>query len=195
MSNGTVSETVYTVNSVPVSCTDVQAASDSYDWKLRVAKISDDFGQELANNTILIAFNGGSCAAISNVNNTLEIPPGGVSVVTDDQGIVHASFEAAVPDFSSDNSSRDIDLPFFDLIDLNLAYNPTASMAESLMAGVGKLEVSGNANLCNILQPDEQQCFILGLSSEQSGFSGGDLSCVCTSPTIVDIDVTSLLLP
>ncbi len=174
-----------------MSCQDSPAASDSYLWKLRLAKITSDFEQDVANNTIIVAF-GDSCEPISGVTNTLEIPPGAASIVTDDLGIVSLNFDAAVPDFNSYNSSDD--LPYFDEIGFQMVYNPTQSAAEGLNPGVGTLEVSGNANLCNIL-PAQQQCFILDLATGDTADGDADFSCVCVTPSVTDVDISSIFLP
>jgi len=174
-----------------VSCQDSPAASDSYLWKLRLAKITGDFGSDLESNVITVAYSG-SCEPISDVTNTLEIPPGAASIETDDLGLVHVNFDAAVPDFNSDNTSDN--LPYFDEISFQMVYNPTQSAAGGLKPGVGTLQVSGNANLCNIL-PAQQQCFILDLALGENGDSDADLSCVCVTPSVEYLDITSFLLP
>ena len=193
LNNGSVQETVYTLNSVPVSCEDFPAASDSYLWKVRLAKITGDFDQDLANNVIVVAYSG-SCDPISDVTNTIEIPPGAASIQPDDLGLVHVNFDAPVPDFNSDNTSNDVNLPYFDEIGFHMVYNPTQSAIGGLNPGVGTLEVSGNANLCNIL-PAQQQCFVLDLGAGETADGDSDVSCVCVTPSVADVDITSFLLP
>jgi hypothetical protein len=193
LSHGSVAETVYTLNSVPVSCQDFPATSDTYVWKVRPAKITGDFEEDLANNVIIVAYSG-SCDPLSDVTNTLEIPPGAASIQTDDLGLVHVNFDATVPDFNSNNTSNDVNLPYFNQIGFHMLYNPTQSAAGGLNPGVGTLEVSGNANLCNIL-PAQQQCFILDLGTGDTADDDVDLACVCATPSVEDVDISSIFLP
>ncbi len=138
---------------------------------------------------MIVAF-GGSCEPISDVTSTLEIPAGAAAIETDDLGLVHVTFDAAVPDFSTFNSSAD--LPFFSMIDVQMVYNPTASTAGGLKPGVGTLDVLGNANLCGLITAS-QQCFILDLGSTTDDPAA--LSCVCVKPSVTDVDVTSIFAP
>jgi len=159
-----------------------------------MAKISGDFADDLANGIIVVAFDGGTCDPISNITNTFEIPPDAVLIQTDDLGLVHATFDAAIPDFSSLNSSRDVNLPYFDQLDFSLEYNPTNATVGGLNPGVGFIDVQGNANLCNIL-PEQQQCFVVIFNYGESADGDNDMGCVCTTPSITTIDLSSFLLP
>jgi len=198
-SNASVNETVYTLNSMPLSCADFPAASDSYHWTARLAKIKGDFTQDLANNVIIVAFSTGSCDPISDVTNTLVLPPAYIPNATyihpDSSGLMDADFDGAVPDFSSENTSNNINLPFFDNIGFHMAYNPNGSTIEGLKPNVGKLQVTGNANLCGaITSPQPQQCLVLDLAYGDTA-PNTDLSCICVTPSVEGIDITSLLLP
>jgi len=198
-SSASVNETVYTLNSVPVSCADFPAASDSYQWEVKLAKIKGDFVQDLANNIVIVAFNSGSCNPINDVTNTLEIPPGGAYIHVDSLGLVDVDFDGAVPDFNSDNTSNDINLPFFDNIGFHMVYNPKGTTIGGLKPGAGTLAVTGNANLCGaITSAQPQECFILDMSyihgiTPEPADSDTDLSCICVTPNIVSVDISSIL--
>ncbi len=193
-SSASVNETVYTSNSVPLSCADFPAASDSYQWKLKLAKVKGDFIQDLANNVVIVAFNSGSCNPISDVTNTLELPPGGVYIHVDSLGLTDVDFDGAVPDFNSENTSNNIDLPFFDNISFHMIYNQNGATVGGLKPGAGTLQVTGNANLCGaITSPQPQQCFILDLAYGDTSPSDADFSCICATPSVESVDITSIL--
>ena len=65
----------------------------------------------------------------------------------------------------------------------------------TLKPGAGTLEVTGNANLCNILPAPQQQCFILDLALGDTASSEADVSCVCVTPSVTPIDIASFLTP
>jgi len=193
-SNGSVDETVYTINSIPVSCADFPAASDSYSWKVRLAKIKGTFIQAMANNVVITAFNSGTCDPIDDVTNTLEIPPAAVFIHVDSSGLTDVDFDGAIPDFNTVNTSNDIDLPFFNAMGFHLVFNQKSTTIGGLAPATGTLEVTGNANLCGALTSSQpQQCFILDLDEGDS--SNDDFACICVTPTVQSIDLTSFLLP
>ncbi len=185
-------EVVYTFNSVPVSCVDPTLTPDSYVWNLKLTKIDQDFVIDLKNNIYIVAF-GGSCNPISNVTSTIEIPWNGPSVHPIVVGpIMYADFAGAVPDFSLYNSAAG--LPFFEDITFDLIFNQNVGGAKihGLSGRTGTLQVSGNAGLCGILPPS-QQCFILDLNYDDYMGNGEDLACICTTPSVQTIDLTSFL--
>ncbi|HTY54535.1 MAG TPA: hypothetical protein VMB26_05020 [Candidatus Binataceae bacterium] len=194
ISNGSVVETVYTVNSMPLSCVDFPAASDSYSWKVRLAKIKGSFIQDLANDIIIPAFNSGTCTSFDDVTNTLAIPPGAPYIKVDSQGLVDVDFDGAIPDFNTINTSNNVNLPFFDYINFQMVYNPKGSAIGGLNPATGTLDMTGNANLCGAITSNQpEQCFILVL---QEGNDDSNYSCVCDkSPTVISIDITSLIGP
>ena len=190
-----MNETVYTLNSIPVSCADFPAASDSYRWTARLAKIKGDFIQDLANNVVIVAFSTGSCNPISDVTNTLVLPPAAAYIHPDSSGLIDVDFDGAVPDFNSQNTSNNINLPFFDNIGFHLVYNPNGSTVGGLKPEAGKLQVTGNANLCGaITSTQPQQCLVLDLAYGDTA-PNTDFSCICATPAVEGIDITSILLP
>jgi len=192
--SASVNETVYTFNSAPVSCADFPAASDSYQWEVKLAKIKSDFTQDLANNVVIVAFNSGSCNPIDDVTNTIEISPGGAYIHPDSLGLMDVDFDGAVPDFNSYNSSDS--LPYFDQIGFHMVYNPNGSTTGGLKPGAGTLQVTGNANLCGaITSTQPQECFILDLTYGDPAPSAADFSCICVTPSVVSVDITSILQP
>jgi len=194
LSNANVSETVYTFNSMPLSCVDYPAGTDSYSWKVRLGRIKGDFIQDLANNIILIAYNSGTCNPVSDVTNTLEIPPAAVFIHVDPQGLVDVDFDGSVPDFNTVNTSNDIGFPFFDSLGFHMVYNPKTGTIGGLAPGTGTLEVTGNANLCGTITSNQpQQCFLLDLNFGDEADNDIDFGCVCTTPTVQSIDLTSFL--
>lgn len=194
LSNAGVNETVYTYNSMPLSCVDFPAATDSYSWKVRLGKIKGDFVQDLANNIILVAYNSGTCNPLSDVTNTLEIPPAAVFIHVDPQGLIDVDFDGSVPDFNTENTSNDINLPFFDSLGFHMVYNPKTGTIGGLASGTGTLEVTGNANLCGAITSNApQQCFVLDLDFGDEADNDIDFGCVCTTPTVQSIDLTSFL--
>lgn len=195
-SKASVDETVYVYssNSIPVSCADFPAASDSYQWNVNLAKIKSDFIQDLANNVVIVAFNSGSCNPFNDVTNTLEIPPGAAYIHVDSLGLVDVDFDGAVPDFNSNNTSNGINLPFFNNISFHMVYNPNGSTVGGLKPGAGKLQVTGNANLCGAItstQPEE--CFILDLAYGDPTGSKAEVSCICVTPSVESVDISSIL--
>jgi hypothetical protein len=193
--SATADETVYVYGSgsVPVSCANYPAASDSYDWTVKIDKATSGFTQLLANSIVIVAFNSGTCNPLSDVTNTLEFPPGAAYIHVDASGITNADFTGAIPDFNSYNTNNGADLPFFDGINFHLVYNLTSVTAEGLKPGFGNLEVTGNANLCGaITSAQPQQCLVLDLGYGSVG-GGNTLSCVCTTPNVTSVDITDII--
>jgi len=189
-SGASAQEIVYTYNSMPVSCVDYPAASDSYVWNVKLAKIDQDFIIDLKNNTYIVAF-AGSCNPIDNVTSTILIPWNGPSVQAKPVGpIFYGDFVGAVPDFSTYNPTTD--LPFFENIAFQLKFNQNTggSKVQGLSGRTGTLQVSGNANLCSAAS---QQCFILDLNYLDYMGNGQDLACICATPSVQTIDLTDLL--
>jgi len=191
--NASEQATIYTFNSGPLSCTDFPAATDTYVWNLKLAKINGDLIQDLANNPVTVVFNSGSCNPMHDVTNTLGIAPGAPYIHTDSAGLVEVDFTGAVPDFNTTNSSNDVNLPFFDNIVFHLVYNAHGTVTGGLKAGAGTLQVSGNANLCGAITSSQPQCFVLNLGIGETPDT--DISCICVTPSVVDIDITSVIAP
>ena len=180
-------EIVYTYSSVPVSCVDYPAASDSYVWNVKLTKINQDFIIDLKNNTSIVAF-AGSC--FSNAASTILIPWNAMSVQPKPVGpIFYADFVGAVPDFSTYNPTTD--LPFFENMAFHLKFNQNAGgpRIQGLSGRTGSLQISGNANLCNMLPPS-QQCFLLDLNYLDYMGNGQDVACMCATPSVQTIDLT-----
>ena len=198
LSSGSVQEKAYIFNSAPASCLNIRETSDTYQWKLKLTKIKDGFEQDLSSNVIAVAFSNGSCNPVGDITNTFEIPPGKLAIQTDSSGVVHADFDGAVPDFGS-GTTGSLDEANFDDIGFQMVYNPTSSAAESLKPGEGTLQVSGNANLCSAVEsqqpPAQPQCIVVNLGGRDASGNGPDASCICVTPSVVDIDITSLLQP
>jgi len=182
-------ETIYIFNSVPVSCMDFQAASDTYVWTANLTKIGGDITEDLANNAIASAFISGSCTAFNNVTNTLFIPPGGAYIHVDPAGLVNADFSGAVPDFNTVNNSNDVNLPFFDNIVFHLVFNPNGVTTGGLAPNSGTMRVTGNANLCGAVTSGQTQCLLFDLNFGP-GEDHTDYGCICVPPSIVEIDIT-----
>ena len=189
-----VQEVVYTFDSVPVSCIDPTLTSDSYMWSIKLTKIDQDFVIDLKNNIYIVAY-GGSCNPIGDVVSTIEIPWNGVTVHPKPVGpIFYADFTGAIPDFSLYNAAAE--LPFFEDISFHLKFNNNVGgKVQGLSGKTGTLQVSGNASLCNILPPVPQQCFILDLNYLDYMGNGQDLACICVTPSVQTIDLTSFLTP
>ncbi len=184
---------VYGSGSVPVSCANYPAASDSYEWTVKLDKASSGFTRLLANSIVIVAFNSGTCNPLSDVTNTLEISPGAAYIHVDSSGVTNVDFTGAIPDFNSYNTNNGADLPFFDGVNFHLAYNLSGVTAEGLKPGSGKLEVTGNANLCGaITSAQPQQCIVLDLGYGSVG-GGNTLSCVCTKPSVTSVDITGII--
>ena len=194
-SKASVQEVVYTANSVPVSCLDYPAASDTYAWNLTLTNIDDDFITDLGNNIYAVAFNSGSCSTLNDVTNTLYVTWGVTSVHPVPVGpIFYADFVGAVPDFDTINYSNHVNLPFFDDLAFHLVFNENVGTekVQGLAGRTGQLQVSGNANLCEALISGQPECFLLDLNFPTLY---GQFSCTCVTPSIVYIDITSVIAP
>jgi len=186
-------EIVYTYDSVPVSCVDSSVASDSYLWNLTVTEIDQEFVIDLKNNIYIMALSSGSCNPIANVTSTIEIPWNAASVHPVPVGpIFYDDFAGAVPDFSTYNTNAE--LPFFENIGFHLKFNQNVGgVVHGLSGRTGVLHVSGNANLCDAILSGEPQCFILDLNYLDYMGNGQDLACICVTPSVQTIDITSFL--
>jgi len=191
-------EVVYTYNGLPASCVDFPAAADSYVWNLSLAKIDSNFILNLKNRIYITALSGGTCDPLENVTSTMEIPFTAPSVTPKPVGpIFYADFVGAVPDFSTLNTSNDLNLPFFENVAFHLKFNNNVGGAaiQGLKGKSGVLQVSGNANLCESLLNGGPQCFLLDMNYDDFEHSRDDLACVCAKPSIQTFDITDFLTP
>ena len=197
-SQASVQEVVYTFNSVPVSCFDYPAASDTYAWNVTVTNIDDDFITDLGNNIYAVAFISGSCSSFTSITNTLFITWGVTSVHPVPVGpIFYADFVGAVPDFDTVNNSNHVNLPFFDDLAFHLVFNENVGTekVQGLAGRTGQLQVSGNANLCDALTSGPPECFLLDLNFHDYMGNKQDYSCICETPSVTEIDITSVIQP
>ncbi len=184
---------IYTYSSVPISCIDPTLTPDSYAWNIKIAKIDGDFIIDLKNNVYILAF-GNSCTPIGGVTSTIEMSWNAPTVHPVPVGpIFYADYSGAVPDFSTYNSAAE--LPFFETLGFHLKFNnrPGGSRVQGLAGRTGVLNVSGNASLCSYAPPATQQCFLLDLNYDDYMGKGDDLACICATPSVQEIDLTSFI--
>jgi hypothetical protein len=180
LGNAVLSETVDTVDGVPVDCSNFPAASDSYTWTASLTNINVDFKSEFTNDPVIFAFVSNSCSPLTaeKVTNTLEIPPGVATIKTNKtSGVVTITFSGALPDFNTINTNATPPLAFFDYITLELQYTPGTK--------TGTLQITGNANLCDALAAGPPQCLLFDV------VDGFGCSCM-TLPTQTTLDLTPL---
>src|SRR5580704_2616064 len=129
LSNAVLSETIDTLNGVPVDCTNFPAASDSYTWTASLSNINVNLKNNFTNDAAVFAFVSNSCTPLTatKVTNTLEIPPGLATIKTNKTtGVVTISFSGGVPDFNTVNTAANPLLAFFDFMTLELQYSPSS---------------------------------------------------------------------